>query len=264
MSLAADRRPVCASALLSCALHGGVVIALALAPLAVSRITPPPIRVTLLTTGGGGGPDTAPAPAPVVQAAPPAPAPVVAVPKPPPPRPHKRPAPRAARKSTAPSEPVAAVAPAPAPVPIAPASDGEGGAGGRGSGPGTGGGSGGGTGRGTGRGTGSGSADAVSSYLGRLRQRIEQAKQYPLIARRRGVEGRAAVAFEVTRSGKIRELRLASSTDAILGEAALRAVEAAAPFPAPPPEIADDALRIQIALRFTLHETDTADGQASR
>lgn len=122
---------------------------------------------------------------------------------------------------------------------------------GAGSGPGVGSGHGSGAG-GAGGGTGAGSG--LDAYLSAVRARIEKAKRYPSLARRRGLEGRAAVAFELDESGRPQHLAVRFADHPLLGEAAVQAVHSAAPFPAFPQGITLAAVRVEVPLRFTLDQ----------
>jgi protein TonB len=77
-------------------------------------------------------------------------------------------------------------------------------------------------------------------------------KRYPLLARRSRVEGRASVRIELSRTGVARRVELQHADHPLLGEAAVVAVRAAAPFPAPPLAGDAEALRVEIPLRFAL------------
>lgn len=95
------------------------------------------------------------------------------------------------------------------------------------------------------------SADMLADYKQYLKASIECAKQYPLIARRRGDEGRVAVAFELDSSGRLLTSKIErSSGSAVLDEAAIRAVMSAAPFSKPPVE--DSPLSFVVVLDFRL------------
>lgn len=123
---------------------------------------------------------------------------------------------------------------------------------GKGSGQGSGSGSGLGKGLGKGSGSGDGMRGVMASYFLRVRAAIEAAKRYPLMARRRGIEGRATVAFDLTARGTPANLVVESSDHPLLAAAARAAVESAAPLPAPPQERGAQPLRIQVPLRFAL------------
>ncbi len=84
--------------------------------------------------------------------------------------------------------------------------------------------------------------------LAEIRRRIEAAKRYPMMARKRGVTGVASVSFKITPRGSITSLQLAQSSGAtVLDRAALDTVRRAAPFPFYPQPI-------QIGIRFTLNK----------
>lgn len=95
------------------------------------------------------------------------------------------------------------------------------------------------------------SADMLADYKQYLKTSIECAKQYPLIARRRGEEGKVGVVFELDRFGRLLASRIAmSSGSVVLDEAAIHAVTKAAPFSRPPVE--DSSLSFMVVLDFKL------------
>jgi protein TonB len=84
--------------------------------------------------------------------------------------------------------------------------------------------------------------------LASVRERIARALVYPEQARRMRWQGRVFLAFVLAADGTVLELRVASSSGvACLDEAALQAVERAAPFP--PPGV---AVRIETPVSFRL------------
>lgn len=98
---------------------------------------------------------------------------------------------------------------------------------------------------GPGRGPGS-STQGWDKVLAQIRARIERSKHYPLMARRRGFEGTANVAFRIAEDGSVRDVKLVTSSGiSPLDEAALTTIRRAAPFPYYPEPI-------QIGIRFTL------------
>lgn len=252
---AASQRQRAFSALCSIALH---VFGIGLCASVVVRQQVVPrevIRLTLLGDRGSGAQVAS-----VVSGVPPSAVLPSAVEAPPVPLVVRKPAAMKPRVAKLPARRVEAAVTKPASVVAAPppvdsaastsAASGDSGDVGMGSGTGAGGsGSGNGDGAGSGRG-----GDRVQEYLAALRARIERSKRYPLLARRQGVEGRAAVAFQVTATGQVEQLRLADATHPLLGQAAMRAVEGAAPFPQLPSDIAGPPLQVEIGLRFTLEE----------
>ncbi len=68
-------------------------------------------------------------------------------------------------------------------------------------------------------------------YLYKLKDRIEQAWQYPLSAMRLGMTGDLYIRFVIQKDGSLREVKLLrTSGNPVLDEAALQAVKDAAPF----------------------------------
>jgi protein TonB len=68
--------------------------------------------------------------------------------------------------------------------------------------------------------------------IGEIMRRIEAAKRYPRMARKMGIEGRAAVRFKLAPNGKVEaaELLETSGSD-VLDQASLETVHRAAPLP---------------------------------
>jgi protein TonB len=65
-----------------------------------------------------------------------------------------------------------------------------------------------------------------------MRRQIEQAKVYPQVARRRGVEGTVELRFRIAPDGSVQAVEvLRSSGHAILDESAILTIRRAAPFP---------------------------------
>lgn len=68
-----------------------------------------------------------------------------------------------------------------------------------------------------------------------IRERVRERLIYPPLARRQGWTGQVRVEFTICADGSIEGLKIsASSGRALLDQQAMRAVRAAAPFPAPP------------------------------
>lgn len=74
--------------------------------------------------------------------------------------------------------------------------------------------------------------DTSPDILAKIRQKILQAKQYPLVAKRQGLEGRVQVLFALNPSGDIQTLSvLESSGVPLLDQEALATVKRASPYP---------------------------------
>jgi protein TonB len=97
-----------------------------------------------------------------------------------------------------------------------------------------------------------GIAPEYGPYLAGFRRRIQEALEYPLAARRRGLAGTVELEVLLEPSGRVTAARVVSSSShAVLDDAALRAVRGlgAEPFPERLPR---KSLRIRIPLAFEL------------
>ncbi|MBA3036510.1 MAG: energy transducer TonB [Desulfobacterium sp.] len=75
----------------------------------------------------------------------------------------------------------------------------------------------------------------AKSYLEMVVMKIESAKRYPESARSLQQQGRVTVSFVVTLAGEVKEVQIATPCrHEVLNEAAVKAVQTAAPFPRPP------------------------------
>jgi len=99
----------------------------------------------------------------------------------------------------------------------------------------------------------SGTDDAVKMFLAQVRQRIDRLKHYPYAARRRQVEGRVTVRFVIHPDGTVAGLQVVkSSSSSLLDDAAVKAVQDAAPFPGFPRDVLAHPLAVEIGLVFEL------------
>ncbi len=123
------------------------------------------------------------------------------------------------------------------------------GAGGQGGGRGTG--AGGGIGQGQGPGSGAGSA--LQGYLKVVRQLLEKQKDYPLMARRRQLQGVVVMVFTIGSGGQIESSRISrSSGQDLLDEAAKETIRKVGHFPPFPADLNRQKLTIEIPLAFRL------------
>jgi protein TonB len=91
-------------------------------------------------------------------------------------------------------------------------------------------------------------AEYVQRNFNYIQRRIRDQLKYPPEARRAGVRGSADVSFTIHRDGTVSNVSVRTSSGReLLDAAALEAVHAAAPFPAPPAEA-----RIAITIVFSL------------
>jgi protein TonB len=94
--------------------------------------------------------------------------------------------------------------------------------------------------------------DLRRAYQQQLKELIEKHKQYPLMARKGGQQGRVVVEFSINTTGTLASAQVTlSSGHTLLDRAALKAVRAVAVFPKPPVAIPEDS-RFQVAISFTL------------
>ncbi len=90
-------------------------------------------------------------------------------------------------------------------------------------------------------------------FAGKVRQQIADAKYYPRIARRRGMEGQPVVTFTLNKAGGVMRADLAqTSGHKLLDQAALDAVHQAAPYPEIPAELKTDTYQFKLPISFIL------------
>jgi len=91
---------------------------------------------------------------------------------------------------------------------------------------------------------------AVVTWQRSMVMHLERHKRYPPQAR--GEQGVATLAFTIDRQGHLLSGRIVHSAgSAILDAAAVAMLSRAAPFPAPPPGIADELLSITVPIRYS-------------
>lgn len=89
-------------------------------------------------------------------------------------------------------------------------------------------------------------------YLAHFRQRIQELVVYPLAARRRGLAGRVEIELLLEPSGRVRDVAIvASSSHALLDEAAVDAVRSLQPVPLPE-HLPRRPLRVRLPVVFQL------------
>ena len=86
----------------------------------------------------------------------------------------------------------------------------------------------------------------MQGYLGRLQDTIARYKEYPVVARRRGIEGEVRVSFQLQADGHVTEVAI-SGKQKSLRVAARNALELAQPLPLPPEGVA-----IPMAVAYTM------------
>ena len=95
--------------------------------------------------------------------------------------------------------------------------------------------------------------DLRGLFTGKVRQRIADAKYYPRIARRRGMEGQPVIAFTLNKEGRLTKVDLAQTSGyQLLDQAALEAVHRAAPYPEIPAELNTNIFQFKLPISFVL------------
>lgn len=95
--------------------------------------------------------------------------------------------------------------------------------------------------------------DSAADYAGMVRLKIESHKLYPTAARNRQLQGRVKVSFIINPDGSLVEVSVIDgSRHETLNQAALAAVQDAAPFPRPPRRLFSGPVSMEIVIVFEL------------
>ena len=90
-------------------------------------------------------------------------------------------------------------------------------------------------------------------FTGKVWQQIANAKYYPRLARRRGMEGQPIIAFTLGKQGQLTKVDLVQTSGyQLLDQAALKAVHQAAPYPEIPVELRTDIFQFKLPISFIL------------
>ena len=101
--------------------------------------------------------------------------------------------------------------------------------------------------------TGVTSYGSAENYLSMVRMRIERHKKYPIIARKRHMEGRVRLRFIIGPDGRVRSMKVVGkSRYSVLDKAAVRAVMDSAPFPEPPKDLFAGPVPLEVSIVFEL------------
>ncbi|MFQ6042650.1 MAG: energy transducer TonB [Candidatus Poribacteria bacterium] len=95
--------------------------------------------------------------------------------------------------------------------------------------------------------------DPTREFLELIRKKIENARIYPSWAREAGYEGTTKIRFAILSNGELEEVSIVDSSGYdILDNAAIAAIEKAAPFPPLPDSLNRDILQIELPIAFRL------------
>lgn len=96
------------------------------------------------------------------------------------------------------------------------------------------------------------SSEELNRFLFDIRNRLEKAKRYPLLARIRGQEGVVQIGFHISPSGKAKNIRLVQSSDwPILNQEAFKTVTRVNQF-GHPPDHWKEGMEVRVPLVFRL------------
>lgn len=98
-------------------------------------------------------------------------------------------------------------------------------------------------------GAGSG-GDEIAAYVSRVRAMLARHKQYPALARRRGLEGTVLLHLRIGADGQVESAHAANGAPQLFARSALAAIDRAGRFPAPP----RGPLSIEVPIRFELQD----------
>jgi protein TonB len=91
------------------------------------------------------------------------------------------------------------------------------------------------------------------NYFASIRASVEQRKEYPLLARRKKLEGTVVARFTLSRNGRLQNVEIAkSSNESILDNAAVNAIKSVQLFHPAPLEVKGENIQIEVPLTFRI------------
>jgi len=95
---------------------------------------------------------------------------------------------------------------------------------------------------------------AIDSFLAEILMRIEKAKYYPSVARRRGMTGTITCKFSIFRDGSVKDISFVKpSKYGLLNKAAVDAIKKGTPYPDFPLSFEEDVFTSQVDIKFYLN-----------
>ncbi|NQS90431.1 TonB family protein [Patescibacteria group bacterium] len=95
--------------------------------------------------------------------------------------------------------------------------------------------------------------EAMFRYQDMVKQRIEEVRRYPYLAKRQGIEGIAYLSFSVLSNGLSQDIKIVRSSGfPILDKEALATIKRVNPFPPIPEEINMTSVQMEVSIVFTL------------
>jgi len=89
-------------------------------------------------------------------------------------------------------------------------------------------------------------------YLKAVISELEKHKRYPPIARRLGIEGTVTVEFSINKDGKLKYVRIASSSGSSILDSAAKKLVKSCHFPPLPPDFDHDSFKVKIPIHYKL------------
>ncbi|MBI5183435.1 MAG: energy transducer TonB, partial [Nitrospinae bacterium] len=94
--------------------------------------------------------------------------------------------------------------------------------------------------------------EVMLRYQDMVKQRIEDVRRYPLVAKRQGIEGVVYLNFIILSDGLTQDVKIIHSSDSkILDDEAVATIKRANPFPPIPKEISTSQVEMEISIVFT-------------
>jgi len=102
--------------------------------------------------------------------------------------------------------------------------------------------------------------DEMLRYQDMVKQKIEEARRYPLWAKKQGIEGVVFLNFIILPNGSSQNVKIIRSSGfGILDQEATETVKRAAPFPSIPKEISSSFVEMGVSIVFMLRAPRAAD-----
>lgn len=97
--------------------------------------------------------------------------------------------------------------------------------------------------------------EAMLDFHNMIKQKIEEARRYPLWAKKKEIQGVTRISFTVLPDGTCRDIKVAGSSGSeILDQEALETLKRAQPFPSVPEKISSSPLSLEVGIVFSLQQ----------
>ena len=97
--------------------------------------------------------------------------------------------------------------------------------------------------------------EAMLDFHHMVKQKIEEARRYPLWAKKKGIQGITRISFTLLPDGSCLEVKISGSSGSeILDHEALETLKRAAPFPAVPEKVSRFPVCLEVGIVFSLEQ----------